>query len=306
MKEIFFDTLIDSLKLVPLLLIVYIAIELLEYKFGNKIREKIEKAGKAGPAIGAALGSFPQCGFSVITAALYAQRLVTIGTLIAVFIATSDEAIPIILSQPDKIRVILPLILTKVVLALIAGFTIDYIFRQKNKVTLDHIERFESGECHHDHDSIMDEKACCGHSYPSKKFNPIEIITHPLLHTAKIFAFIFVTSLIIAIAFDRIGMANIENFLSVNAIWQPFATILLGLIPNCASSVAITQLYLSGTIGFGAVISGLSVSGGLGMLVLFKENKDKKDTARMILILIGISLIAGLIIQYVMSSRSLL
>lgn len=297
MKDIFFDTLFDSLKLIPLLLVVYIGIELLEYKFGNKIREKIEKAGKTGPAVGAALGSIPQCGFSVITAALYTQRLVTIGTLIAVFIATSDEAIPIILSQPEKIGTVLPLIATKVILAIIAGYSIDYIFKKRNKETLSHIERFESGECHHDHDSILDEKACCGHSYPSKKFNPIEILTHPLLHTAKIFSFILVTSLVIALAFDRIGAANIDNFLNVNVLLQPFAAILLGLIPNCASSVIITELYLSGTIGFGAVISGLSVSGGLGLLVLIKENKDKKETAKIILILITISLIAGLLIQ---------
>ena len=297
MKDIFFDTLLDSLKLIPLLLVVYIGIELLEYKFGNKIRERIEKAGNAGPAVGAALGSIPQCGFSVITAALYAQRLVTIGTLIAVFIATSDEAIPIILSQPEKIKVILPLILAKVVLAIIAGYAIDFIFKKRNKATLDHIERFESGECHHDHDSILEEKACCGHSYPSKKFNPIEILTHPLLHTAKIFGFIFATSLIIALAFNRIGYVNIQNFLNINVLLQPFAAIILGLIPNCASSVIVTQLYLSGTIGFGAVISGLSVSGGLGLLVLIKENKDKRDTAKIILILVGISLVAGLLIQ---------
>ena len=128
MQGIFLEVLMDSIKMVPLLLVVYIGIELIEYKFGNKIREKIQKVGKAGPMIGATVGSVPQCGFSVTATALYTQRLITIGTLLAVYLATSDEAIPIILAQPDKAKILLPLILTKIFIALLAGYLIDFLF----------------------------------------------------------------------------------------------------------------------------------------------------------------------------------
>ncbi|MCX6761168.1 MAG: arsenic efflux protein, partial [Candidatus Nealsonbacteria bacterium] len=195
MLKIISDALADSLRMVPLLLIIYISTELIEYRFGNKIREKVQKAGKFGPIAGALAGSFPQCGFSVVTTALYTQRLVTIGTLLAVYISTSDEAIPIILSQPDKINIIFPLILTKISIALIAGCVIDFIFRKNNKKTLAHIESYSQGrdEKDHDHSSVADEKACCGHSTSpvAERFNSKEIFVHPIIHTIKIFFFIF-------------------------------------------------------------------------------------------------------------------
>ena len=136
MLDAFLDALSDSAQTIPLLLVIYIGIELIEYKYGNKIRESIQKAGAAGPAIGALGGSFPQCGFSVVATALYTQRLATIGTLLAVYLSTSDEAIPVILAQPEKAGIIIPLILTKIIIALVAGYTIDFIFRKSNKTTL--------------------------------------------------------------------------------------------------------------------------------------------------------------------------
>ena len=303
MLEIISDALADSLKMVPLLLIIYIGTELVEYRFGNRIRERVQKAGKVGPIIGALAGSFPQCGFSVVTTALYAQRLVTIGTLLAVYISTSDEAIPIILSQPDKIYIILPLILTKIFIALIAGLVIDFLFRKNNKKILVHIEAYSQGrdEKDHDHGSITDEKACCGHSTSpvSKRFNPKEILVHPIIHTIKIFFFIFVVSVLINIAIFQIGEGQLVKFLSVNYFLQPFFTALIGLIPNCAASVAITGLYLKGLITYGSVIAGLCASAGLGILILFREEKDKKNVFTIISLLFGISVLSGLVIQYV-------
>ncbi|MCX6764748.1 MAG: arsenic efflux protein [Candidatus Nealsonbacteria bacterium] len=302
MFQVFSDAITDTVKMIPLLLVIYIAIELIEYKFGNKIREKIQKAGALGPAVGSTVGSFPQCGFSVVVTALYTQRLVTIGTLLAVYLSTSDEAIPIILSQPDRANIILPLILTKIFIALIAGYAVDFAFRKTNKETLTHIKAFAKGldDGSHHHESIMEEKACCGHSAsPSaKKFNPKEIFFHPIIHTAKIFVFIFIISLSINVIIFEIGEEALGKFFLTHSILQPFISALAGLIPNCAASVVITELYLKGAITYGSVISGLCASGGLGILVLFKEEKDKKNIFKVLFLLFGISVTAGLIIQY--------
>lgn len=302
MLEIFFDALFDSLKMLPLLLVVYIGIELLEYKLGNKIRQKVQKAGSAGPLLGALAGSLPQCGFSVISTALYTQRLLTIGTLLAVYLATSDEAIPIILAQPDKAKILLPLILTKIFIALVAGYTLDLIFRKRNRKILEHAQAYSHGQdnLEHHHESVIEESACCGHS-PScsaKKFNPKEIIIHPLIHTLKIFLFILIISFLINLAVFQIGEETLRVLFSGNIILQPFIAALIGLIPNCASSVAITELYLKGIITYGAVISGLCASGGLGILVLFREEKNRKNVFLILGLLFVISVLSGLIIQY--------
>jgi hypothetical protein len=300
--DIFLEALIDSAKMIPLLLIIYVGIELVEYKYANKIREAVQKAGAAGPAVGALTGSFPQCGISVVASALYTQRLATIGTLLAVYLSTSDEAIPVILSQPDSTRIIVPLIITKIIIALIGGYAVDFAFRKSNKETLAHIKAYAEGSDskQHNHEKILDEKACCGHSASpsSVEFNPREIILHPIIHTAKVFIFIFIVSFAINFAIVQMGEEAFAKLFLRDSIFQPFLVALFGLIPNCASSVAITTLYLKGAITYGSVIAGLCTSGGLGLLVLFKEEKDKKHVLRILLLLFGISVSAGYIIQY--------
>ena len=302
MIEILLDAFWDTAKMIPLLLLIYIGIELIEYKFSEKIRKAVQKSGSVGPLVGALAGSFPQCGFSVITTALYTQRLVTIGTLMAVYLATSDEAIPIILSQPEKSGVIIPLILTKIFIALIAGYSIDFIFRKKNREVLSHIKAYSSGNDNkeHNHESVKDEHGCCGHSAScvAKNFNPKEIFLHPIIHTAKIFIFIFVVSVLINYLVDSVGGEAFAVFLSNHKLIQPFLAALVGLVPNCAASVAITELYLRGVITYGSVIAGLCASGGLGILVLLKEEK-RKNALFIISALFGISVLAGLIIQYI-------
>lgn len=304
MFEILLDALIDSAKAVPLLLLIYVGIELVEYKFGNKIRRKIQKAGKTGPAFGALAGSFPQCGFSVVATALYAQRLVTIGTLLAVYLATSDEAIPIILSQPDKIKILLPLILTKIFIAFVAGYIIDFFFRKNNQKTLAHIESYKQGrdDKSHHHESVIGEQACCGHnvSPAAPKFNLRKIFIHPIIHTAKIFVFIFIISLLINFIVWQMGEEALGKLFLGNSFFQPLLAALIGLIPNCAASVAITELYLKNVITYGSVIAGLCASGGLGTLILFREEKNKKNVFKVLALLFGISVVAGLTIQYML------
>jgi hypothetical protein len=304
MQEIILDALIDTSKMVPLLLIIYIGIELIEYKFGNKIREKVQKIGKTGPIIGAFVGILPQCGFSVTATALYTQRLITIGTLLAVYITTSDEAIPIILAQPDKAKILLPLLLIKVFVALIFGYAIDFIFRRKNKEILLHIKDFDNGVDNklHNHNSVKEIKACCGHNSNSvtKKFSFKKILFHPVKHTAKIFIFIFGTSLLINVIIFQLGEKAFSQIFLNSSFFQPFLVSLVGLVPNCAASVFITELYLSGAITFGSVVAGLCASGGLGILVLFKEEKNKKDVFMILALLLGISVTVGTILQYVL------
>ena len=301
MMEIFIDALIDSLKTVPLLLIIYIGIELLEYKFGDKIREKVEKSGKAGPLIGTIAGIFPQCGFSVVATALFTQKLLTIGTLLAVYLSTSDEAIPLILSQPDKAYLVLPLIGIKIIIALIFGYGVDLFFKKEDKKVEKHIELVESGHDskNHHHETILNETACCGHSTSSasKKFSIREIFWHPIVHTLNIFIFIFIITLVINFVVFQLGETFLADFFAKNIFWQPFLTALIGLIPNCASSVAITELFLKNIIGLGPTIAGLSASGGLGLLILYREEKNKKIFIKVLLMLYGISVLSGLIIQ---------
>jgi len=304
MLEIFLDALVDSAKTIPLLLLIYIGIELVEYKFGNKIRVRIQKAGAAGPAVGAVAGSFPQCGFSVVATTLYTQRLVTIGTLLAVYLSTSDEAIPIILSQPEKINIFLPLILTKIFIALVAGYLIDFFFQKNNQKTLAHIEAVKRGtdDEHHHHELVQEKPACCGHSTSSsaKKFNSKEIFLHPLIHTFKIFIFIFIASFLINILVTQLSEEGLKKFLENNNFLQAIFAALIGIIPNCAASVAVTELYLNSVINFGSLIAGLCASGGLGILILLKEEKDKKNIFRILVLLFGISVIAGLTVQYML------
>ncbi len=301
MMEIFIDALIDSLRNVPLLLILYIGIELLEYKFGDKIRRKVEKAGKAGPLIGAFAGILPQCGFSVVATAMFTQRMLTIGTLLAVYLSTSDEAIPIILSQPDKAYLVLPLIGIKVAIAFAVGYLVDFFFRKEDKKIEEHIKSVEDGHDNknHHHETILNETACCGHSTStaSKKFNIKEIFWHPVIHTFNIFIFIFLITLIINFVVFQLGETFLIDFFAKNIFWQPFLTALIGLIPNCASSVAITELFLKNIIGLGPAMAGLLASGGLGLLVLYREEKNKKIFIKVLALLYGFSVLSGLIIQ---------
>ena len=302
MYQLFLDALNDSARTIPLLLIIYVSIELIEYRFGNQIKKDVEKAKSAGPLVGALSGSFPQCGFSVIISALYTQRLATIGTLLAVYLSTSDEAIPIILSEPKKAPIIIPLILTKIFIAIIAGFSIDFMAKRSKRKTLAHIKAYATGvdnKSHH-HERKAAKTACCGHSInnDSKKIDLKEIFLHPAIHTLKIFGFIFAITFLLNFAFYIIGEGNIESFLSKLTIVQPLLTALIGLIPNCAASVAITELYLKGVITYGAIISGLCASGGLGLLILMREEKNKRKVITIIGLLFGISVFSGVLIQF--------
>lgn len=279
------DALIDSAKMIPFLLFVYGVVEWLEYRYGASIRSKIQRAAKAGPVVGALFGCVPQCGFSVIASAMYTRRIITVGTLLAVFLSTSDEAVPVILAQPSKLHIIIPLLCTKLVIAVIAGYAVDLALRSyRKKIVASDPEELD--EIH--------ERGCCEHHVGGEGPGR-ELFLHPIIHTAKVFVFVFLVSL----ALGFIGEERLARMLLQHSPLQPVLTALVGLIPNCAASVAITQVFLKGGISYGSAISGLCASGGLGVLVLLKENHNVRDTARVLGLLLGISVAVGIVIQYV-------
>jgi len=293
--DIIKDAFIDTLKLIPILFGAYFLIELVEFKYGFKLRKRLQTAGNTSSIWGGLLGVLPQCGFSALASALFANRLIGYGALIAVFVSTSDEAVPILLANPKGLGIVLPLILIKVGLAILFGLAIDRFYKRKlihqNLDCDDH-------DCHnksHAHQINIDEVGCCGHEIATAKPSASELIIHPLKHTVRITGYIFLISLGIAYLFSKIPNSSLANLSQHNQVLQVLISAIFGLIPNCAASVAITNLYLDGVIGFGALLSGLITSAGVGYLVLFKENKNIKENVRIMIMMVAIGLICGLI-----------
>lgn len=278
--DVLLDSLIDTAKLVPILFIVYFLIEFLEYKNVFKFQNSKLLKGKASPVMGSIFGSVPQCGFSVVSAELYSERKISIGALVAVFIATSDEALPIMLSNYKAIPALLCLILTKIVFSILVGYLTMFLYGKFFKNTTQTI-----AEVHHDEHL----HACCHHDLEDEKFD----WKHPLIHCIKITLYILVINIIFGTILMFVGEDNLLKFLNSSSIFQPILAILIGLIPNCVSSVVITELYLMGGLSFGSIVAGLSVNAGIGLIVLLKENKNKKENLFIILTLIISSLIVG-------------
>lgn len=276
MLEILEEAIIDSVKLVPFLFITYLIMEYLEHKTSSKAKETIKKSGKFGPAIGSILGIFPQCGFSVSATNLYAARVITLGTLIAVYLSTSDEMLPIFISEAVPIEIILKILAVKLIVGMIAGFIIDFILRiVKKKEEEKIVELCEKDHCH------------CEHG----------IVKSALKHTLNIFIFILLITIIINIAIYFIGEDTIAGFIQGKKILGPAVAGLIGLIPNCASSVIITQMYLQNMISVATMISGLLVSAGVGLAVLFKTNSDVKQNIKIVALLYFIGVVSGIIIE---------
>lgn len=289
MNAILLETFKDTLAMMPWLLGIYIALEVLENKAESFIGEKISHRMGAAPLLGALFGCMPQCGFSVIAATLYTRRCISLGTLLAVFVSTSDEAIPVILAQHNTAPLVLWLLLTKVIIATVAGYTIDFIFK-----------RDASQEPHPPHAPVIPKgghRSCDCHAHGEGIPRWKTFFLFPLKHTLKVLFFIFAVSLALGLVVSKFGEKGLEHIFLTGTFFQPVMAVLVGLIPNCAASVAITEVYLKGAITFGSAIAGLSASGGLGLLVLLKENKDRKETALIIGLLILISLTAGILLN---------
>ena len=261
-------TIEDSVKLLPFLFFTYLLMELLEHTTGGKVQNKIKDAGKVGPLWGGLLGIMPQCGFSAAAASLYAGRVITVGTLLAVFLSTSDEMLPIFISESVALATIIKILAAKVCIAIISGFLAELVyvnvFKKKEKDMDIHVV------CEEEHCSCEDG-----------------VLKSALKHTLKI-----LTLVIEMIGEDHLAVV----FQNIPVVGEMIAA-LVGLIPNCASSVVITELYLSGIIGAGAMMSGLLVNAGVGLLVLFRLNRDWKQNAGIMAALYGFGVVWGVIIE---------
>ncbi len=312
--EVLLDALIDTAKILPLLFIVYYLIELIEFKFAFKLQNNKWLKGKASPVMGAVVGCIPQCGFSVISTDLYTKKAISIGALIAVYLATSDEALPIMFSNPKSIPWLLALIGVKLLMGIVVGYLsillYKLIFKNKNaqKETNQNLvaehggeqenehEKHEHGEHENEIESEVLNDGCCHHHLKSKSFDWL----HPLLHCLKISAFILLINILFGLITDVwIGQEALTNFMSKSLYIQPLLAILIGLIPNCASSVAITELFLMGGLSFGALCAGLCVNAGLGIIILLKQNKNVKENIFIIAMLIIPSLILGYALNFI-------
>lgn len=280
MLDAILDSLIDTVKLIPFLLITYIIMEFIEHKTSHKTKDAIKKSGHFGPLIGGILGVVPQCGFSAAASSLYSARIITLGTLIAVFLSTSDEMLPILISEAVDVRIILSILGIKLVIAVIVGFIIDLFFRKKFETSEDEPEIKDL--CEHEH-------CHCEHG----------IFKSALKHTINITLYIFIISLVLNIIIYFIGEDNLAHILNSTPIIGPIIASLVGLIPNCASSVIITQLYLSKVLNFATMIAGLLVNTGVGLLILFRTNKDLKENIKITVLLFAIGVIFGIIFDLI-------
>lgn len=280
MIEILTDALADSIKMLPFLFAAYWLIEFVEHRHSLGIEKLLAGGGKFGFLYGAALGCFPQCGFSAMAANLYGGKMITLGTLIAVFLATSDEAIPVMIASPRHWKSLAVLIAAKVVVAVIAGFCIDFFLRRL-------IPRSLRGG----YTGNIDWVDCHEHNRQES------ILAAAVRHTAHIFAFILVFNIVIGAAVELTGLERLTAFLSRRGVFQPLISGLVGLIPNCAASILLTQLYMDGIISFGSVLAGLCTGAGVGLAVIFRSNKNLRQNLFVLLLLYITGCAAGMAVQ---------
>lgn len=280
MLEVLEDTIIDSIKLLPFLFVAYLIMEYIEHKISDKSKQRIEKSGRFGPFFGSLLGIFPQCGFSVAATNLYAARIITLGTLIAVYLSTSDEMLPILISEAAPFNTIITILTIKFIIGMFYGFIIDLVLHIKNN----------NKEAQNKIIDLCEEEHC--HCEKS-------ILKSALKHTINIFIYIFILTLLINIIVWSVGEETIKEFMSHAGIFEPIISSLIGLIPNCASSVIITELYLSEIISFGSIIAGLLVNAGAGLLMLFRINKHIKENIGIVVLLYVLGAVTGIIINLI-------
>ncbi len=307
----------DTLYLIPILFITYLVMEWIEHSSASKTQEAVKRAGAAGPAVGALLGAIPQCGFSAMGATLYAGRVITLGTLFAVFLSTSDEMLPIFIAQQVPVTTIISILLTKVAIGMVVGFCVDAVYRLARRDR----QSFKIHElCEHDGCGCKDECATCKDN-PESVYGHVDdcsegcdhehhchdhshdgdgkwksILKSSLKHTIQVFIFIFIITIILNGILEVIGEDALGDIISGNAVLSVFASALIGLIPNCAASIVIAELYLEGILGAGAMLAGLLVSAGVGLLVLVRTNRYWKENLAIIAGLYAIGVIFGLIV----------
>ena len=266
-------SLLDSAVLIPFLFLTYLFMELLEHKAGDRLKGAIARAGRLGPLFGGLLGLIPQCGFSALAAGLFAGRIITPGTLLAVFLATSDEMLPIFLGAGVGAGQVFTVLGIKLGVAVLAGFLVDLVL-VKNRRELEVEELCDEENCHCEERGIW---------------------LSALLHTAKIFAFVLVVNLALTSAFELIGEESIAAVMSNIPVLGALLSALVGLIPNCAASVLVATLWTNGVISGGAMLGGLLTGAGAGLLVLFRTNRHLRENLLLLGLLFGIGAVFGIL-----------
>ena len=312
--DVLADSVIDTLKLIPFLFVTYLAMEALEHFASNKVKEAVERAGTAGPVVGALLGALPQCGFSAMAATLFSGRVVTAGTLVAVILSTSDEMIPVFVAHQEPVGRMLSIIAIKVVLGIVAGLLLDLALRLLHRAGDGHAhihELCEREHCHCEEADELDEDEGHvendGHSdghdhhehghhhgHSHSHHGAWGIVRSACVHTAQVTAFIFLISLLYGLIIEGLGVDSIRSVLAYHPVRATFVAALVGLIPNCGASVAIAELFLDGTLATGPMLAGLLSSGGVGLLVLWRTNADARQNVYVTLLVYGVAVLAGL------------
>ena len=277
MLDVILDAVIDTVKLIPFLFLTYLAMEYLEHKTGSKAQRLVQRAGRFGPVIGGLLGVVPQCGFSAAASGLYTGRVITLGTLFAIYLSTSDEMLPILISEQAPIGLIGKILFAKAAIGIFAGMLIDFVLRKKGAEEHEHIHEI----CEHDHCHCEEGAG---------------VFRSALTHTLQISIFILVVTFGLNLILHFVGEDALANLVLNRRILGPALAGLIGLIPNCAGSVAITQLYLEGAMSIGSAMAGLLTGSGVGLLILFRMNPDKKENLKILALLYGIGVLAGILI----------
>lgn len=306
----------DTLYLIPFLFVTYLAMEWLEHRTAGKTQEAIQRAGAAGPIVGAVLGAVPQCGFSAAAATLYAGRVITLGTVFAVFLSTSDEMLPIFLAEQVPLDTILKILGVKIVIGMVMGFIVDAVLRiaQRDKQNLRIHELCERDQCHctddcatcEDNPALVYEHhddcaSGCTHEHHHHDHEHDHgwkgILKSALIHTAQVTVFVFVITVVLNGVLEVVGEDALAGFLGANPVLSVLASALVGLVPNCAASVVIAQLYVEGVLGAGAMLGGLLVSAGVGLLVLLRTNRHLKENLAIVGILYATGVAWGLVVN---------
>ena len=273
----FWDAVMDTVRTLPFLLAAFVLLEVVEHYSGGFMNRALGKVGKAGPAVGAVFGCVPQCGFSVAAANLYAGGIISLGTLLAVFVSTSDEAVLILLGHPGSAAAIGKLLLSKVVAGALIGFAVDLLFRKHKEEK--HVEEL----CRN-----------CGCSDAGGIWMPA------FRHTVRLAVYLLIFTFALNVLLEWIGIERLMQILGKDTMFQPFLAPLLGLIPNCASSVLITELYLAGGLSFASAAAGLCAGAGVGLAVLFKANHPMKENVKILALLYFASAAVGLVLEIFM------
>ena len=275
MVEVILDTIMDTLKLLPFLWFTFLLIEVIEHKYQKKSQKIIQASGKFGPLLGGFLGIFPQCGFSVMATNLYVIRIISMGTLISIYLSTSDEMLPILLAESASIQVIFFFLFTKVIIGVVSGFLIDFLVREKRKPQVEEMCKQEHCHC---------EKG---------------VFFSSLMHTLHIGIFIFITTFFIN-SLMHYGLEEyLRSIFHSKSILTPFLSSLIGFIPNCGASIILTELYLKGILSAGSLIAGLLTGSGVAFLVLFKNNKHLRENLLILTLVYLIGSVSGVILNFI-------